>query len=62
MTAAEFRDLERHLGLSKSRTAALCGVHVDTVAKWRSGARGVPNYAIKLLTLEAERRATEARP
>lgn len=60
--ASAFRDLERQLGLSKAQTATLCGVHVDTVAKWRSGARGVPNYAVKLLQAEADRRAQESRP
>jgi DNA-binding transcriptional regulator YiaG len=60
MTAAEFRDLERRLDLSKRQTALLCGVTPDAVARWRRGQTAVPFYAARLLTLEAERRAQTA--
>lgn len=55
----EFLALERLAGLSKARSAALCGRTPDAVAKWRSGARAVPAYAIMLLRAEVARRGLD---
>lgn len=54
-----FRELQANLGLSKSQVAALIGIHLDTVAKWRSGKRPVPAYALTILKHETERRARQ---
>jgi DNA-binding transcriptional regulator YiaG len=56
MTPADFRALQAGLGLTVARTAALCGVTPDAVARWRSGNRKVPVYAVRLLEAERERR------
>lgn len=52
----QLRALEDRLGLSKPKTAALCGVGESAVAHWRSGRRGVPDSALLLLAGEVERR------
>lgn len=57
--AARFRALTEQLGVSIVRTATLCGVTPVTVSRWRAGTQTVPASAVKLLSIEAERRRGE---
>lgn len=51
MTATQLRARLAALGLSSRGGAALCGVHERTMRHWLDGSRGVPEPAVRLLTL-----------
>ena len=54
MTPAELDAAIRGLGLSRSQAAAMLGVTTNTVARYASGARGVPGPVVRLLAIYSD--------
>lgn len=61
MTPAAVRRARKTLGLSRSRFAALLGVHPVTVKKWERGAQGMRSTAaLAIRLLLAQKRGAPA--
>lgn len=55
MTPADFRSTLKRLGLSQRELASRLGLAVSTVNRWAVGEAPVPQYAVYVLDLLAER-------
>ena len=51
MTSSEFKEVQRELGFTNQKMAAVLRVSLRTVEKWRQGSRSVPGPAEVALAL-----------
>ena len=51
MTSSEFKSVQRELGFTNQKMAAVLRVSLRTVEKWRQGSRSVPGPAEVALAL-----------